>query len=249
MGNKTENEKKDATFPECSRCKSPMEPKYIQNPFSDDGAPMRISNTVCPGCAITEEAEESYRETQKVLMARFLGSRMGKLELKHSFESFKPEAGTRAAWRAFSNYSLSPKGFYIYGKKSGIGKSHLMAALAKKIMSEGASALWLFCPDFLYQLRERMAGRHVDREISIESAKRVEALFIDDIGAEKPSEWVRETLAVIIHHRLNAEMPTFYTSNCTIEELQALLGERIVSRIAGGCIPVAMSGTDHRKLG
>lgn len=251
MENKTDFEKKEETFSECARCKQRVYPKTIKITLMGEEKTMSRTNEVCSGCEIIVEAEQGYKKEQELFTARLEGSRMQKLHLHHTFENFKPEAGTRAAWKAMSTYDLSEKGFYIFGERSGIGKTHLMAALAQKLIRRGANALWVFCPDFLHQLRNRFDNRSVTyggQEISIEQAKRVDALFIDDIGAEKPSDWVREVLTMIIDHRLNSQIPTFFTSNCEPDVLEDLLGERIVSRIFGGCDIADMDGTDHRKL-
>ena len=49
----------------------------------------------------------------------------------------------------------------------------------------------------------------------------VDILLIDDIGAEKVTEWSRdEVLGTILQNRMNNHKTTFFTSNLTIKELE-----------------------------
>jgi primosomal protein DnaI len=86
----------------------------------------------------------------------------------------------------------------------------------------------------------------------------VEILLIDDIGAEKVSEWGRdEVLATILQTRMNNHMTTFFTSNLTIEELEKHLGNskdsldivkarRIIERIKQLTIPIELVSENRR---
>lgn len=58
---------------------------------------------------------------------------------------------------------------------------------------------------------------------------------LDDIGAEKPTEWVRDTLFQIIDWRYGAMLATVFTSNCDTTQLAQRLGERIADRILEMC--------------
>ena len=53
------------------------------------------------------------------------------------------------------------------------------------------------------------------------SGEKAEILILDDIGAEQMSAWVRdEILQVILQHRMQENLPTFFTSNFNFEELE-----------------------------
>jgi len=71
-------------------------------------------------------------------------------------------------------------------------------------------------------------------------------LFLDDLGAEKMSEWVAEQFYLILNFRYEAKLPTIITSNYSLGELSERLGDRIASRIAEMCDVVKIDGKDRR---
>lgn len=71
-------------------------------------------------------------------------------------------------------------------------------------------------------------------------------LIIDDLGAEKPSEWVAETLYRIINHRYEHELPVVITSNLSLDQLAQRLGDRTASRLAELCDIIELTGRDRR---
>ena len=76
--------------------------------------------------------------------------------------------------------------------------------------------------------------------------RRCNLLIVDDIGAEKPSEWVRERLLSFINTRVSNELTTIYTSNLSLERLREKMGDRIVSRIIGSTKEIELVGRDQR---
>lgn len=84
---------------------------------------------------------------------------------------------------------------------------------------------------------------------TIRYCQRAALLVIDDIGAEKPSEWTQERVYSVIDHRYANCMPLIVTSNLPPAKLADQIGERAASRLAEMCEVVAMTGTDRRKPG
>ena len=83
-------------------------------------------------------------------------------------------------------------------------------------------------------------------DAKIEALRNVPLVVLDDIGAERPSEWVRERLLTIINARYDNELATIFTSNLTPAELNEPLGARIASRVYGLAAPVRFTGADRR---
>ena len=81
----------------------------------------------------------------------------------------------------------------------------------------------------------------------IEQAKKVELLVLDDLGAEKPSEWVVEKLFQVVNYRYNEMLPTIFTSNLSPEELENRIGERTVARIIEMAKVIRMVGKNLRN--
>ena len=76
----------------------------------------------------------------------------------------------------------------------------------------------------------------------------VDLLHIDDLGAEKQTEWVLEQLYALINERYEREKPIVVTTNLSQEELETQIGERTVSRlieICGEALP--LWGEDARQ--
>ncbi len=75
-------------------------------------------------------------------------------------------------------------------------------------------------------------------------------LIVDDIGAERVSEWVRERMVSIINTRVSNNLATIYTSNLSPEELKEELkeelGGRISGRVLGSSQIVEIIGGDRR---
>ena len=82
---------------------------------------------------------------------------------------------------------------------------------------------------------------------TIRDCQRAALLVIDDIGAEKPSEWTQERVYSVIDHRYANCLPLIVTSNLPPSKLADQIGERAASRLAEMCEVVAMTGTDRRK--
>lgn len=72
-------------------------------------------------------------------------------------------------------------------------------------------------------------------------------LVLDDVGAEKPSDYVRECWYHIVETRYSRMKPTIITSNLTLEQIADTYGDRIASRIASGFV-MNFRGGDHRLI-
>lgn len=82
---------------------------------------------------------------------------------------------------------------------------------------------------------------------SLLACQRAIVLVLDDLGAEKPSDWVRERLYVLVNARYEQQLPTIATTNLDLTRLATNLGERTVSRFAESMTVVAMDGPDRRR--
>ncbi len=77
---------------------------------------------------------------------------------------------------------------------------------------------------------------------------RTDALVIlDDVGAEKPTDWVAEQIYALIDIRYRMQRSTFFTTNCSMKQLENQIGSRSVSRIMEMCQGVKVGGDDWRK--
>ena len=140
-------------------------------------------------------------------------------------------------------------GLFIYGEV-GVGKTHIACAMAKEIMNNGFEVMFYNTGKFLEMLRNEFNKDFNENEdykgLFQEAMDFKGILILDDIGAEKVSDWVIERLYLIINEKYESMIPVIFTSNCDKEILSARLGDRIVSRIAGMTVTLEIPGRDRR---
>lgn len=136
-------------------------------------------------------------------------------------------------------------GLYVYGS-FGTGKTAQTAAVLRWWAVEMAyTCLFITTTELLDRIKRTFNGEVDD---VLEDAKTVEVLLLDDIGAEKVTDWVRDRLFAVINARYNGHLRTIYTSNLTPEELAEHVGERITWRIMESCRVVKLTGPNRRSI-
>lgn len=139
------------------------------------------------------------------------------------------------------------KGLYIHGTV-GTGKTHIAYAIKKqyeKVM--GRTATFWSTTELFAEMKADFDRHRLDKQHTLDNLmESTRLLILDDIGAEKPTEWVQEQFYLLINKRYNEMHPTIFTSNLSISELSAQLGDRIASRIVEMCNIVRLDGTDRR---
>ena len=152
---------------------------------------------------------------------------------------------------------LPQRGLYIYGP-FGIGKSFILGALANELAHRGIKTIAVYVPEFLREIKQSIQDQTLNEKIDF--VKKAQVLILDDFGAESMSSWTRdEVLGTILQHRMAEQLPTFFTSNFSYEELEHHLtysqrGEkdvvkaaRIMERIRMVSTAVKLSGENRRK--
>ena len=144
----------------------------------------------------------------------------------------------------------------------GVGKSVFAANIAKKILDSGelketpdgfidsrVGVKWINYTKFVIQLKGGFNGRFSDDLSPWEIAEKIAAfkgvLFIDDLGVEKNTDFVKEITYFIINEREANEKDLIITSNLGLEDLE----QRVASRIAGMCKIIRLKGKDRRING
>ena len=125
---------------------------------------------------------------------------------------------------------------------AGSGKSRLAAAVCRRVLDRSPDRVrWWTEADLLDACRPGGSGEG--------GARTVEVLVLDDLGASAPTEWGVAQLLAIVDARWRDELPTIATTNCASRvDLADRLGERTVSRLAGGALTVRLSGADRRYM-
>lgn len=110
------------------------------------------------------------------------------------------------------------QGLYLSGT-FGVGKTFLLGAMANELAKNGFITTLLHVPSFSMEMKQAIGTGDVGEKIDI--IKKADILMLDDIGAESSSVWFRdEVLGVILQYRMLQELPTFFSSNFTMAELE-----------------------------
>lgn len=121
-------------------------------------------------------------------------------------------------------------GLYYTSRTKGSGKTYLSTILGNELTNRGHRVLWYSMPNLLQEIKSSY-----DRDSGISTAdvidriKRVEILMLDDVGVERQTSWVNETVFSILDYRLLLGKPTIFTSNHLPDDLA--YDERIIDRI------------------
>lgn len=148
-------------------------------------------------------------------------------------------------------------GLYLAGS-FGVGKTYLLGAIANELAQEGVVTTLVHFPSFAVAMKGAIAdGTLAARRTAVAEAP---VLMIDDIGADALSTWLRDdVLGVILEHRMQEELPTFFSANFTMAELEEhlavdtqgnqapLKARRIMERIRFLAREVPMNGNNLRR--
>ena len=159
----------------------------------------------------------------------------------------------------YDNYNKEKQnGLYLYGN-FGCGKSYLIAALFNELAKKGIQSTIIYFPEFLLSLKNSFNSTSEEYQERFDFIKESPLLLLDDIGAERISDWSRdEVLGVILQYRMEEGLPTFFTSNLSISELEQHLSitgksddkvkaRRIIERIKYLSNDIKMISINRRK--
>jgi DNA replication protein DnaC len=167
-----------------------------------------------------------------------------------SLERAAAEAGRLAA-----AFPAVPRGLFLEGQP-GVGKTHLAVAVLKQVVqTAGARGLFYDTRDLLRVIRSTYDPSIRTTELEVlRPVMTAELLVLDDLGAEKTSEWVEETMNLIVNTRYNERRVTIFTSNyedipddTDPNSLLFRIGHRMRSRLHEMCEFVVLDAADYRE--
>jgi DNA replication protein DnaC len=165
------------------------------------------------------------------------------------------ERAVLQAERIAAGFPAVGRGLVLEGQP-GVGKTHLAVALLKQIvLTSGARALFYDTRDLLRVIRSTYDPAIRTTEIEVlQPVMTADLLVLDDLGAEKTSEWVDETMNLIVNTRYNERRLTVFTSNLPDipddtdpNSLLFRIGARMRSRLHEMCEFAQMDAADYRE--
>ena len=115
----------------------------------------------------------------------------------------------------------------------------------KRIPKDNINKAFLTVADVLRQIKNEFNENTKGGGI-VERMMQTQVLFLDDLGAEKATDWVKEQLYIVINERYNWKRPIVVTTNLTMKEIADCYGDRFASRLVEMCVIEKFTGKDWR---
>lgn len=129
----------------------------------------------------------------------------------------------------------------ILAGPTGTGKTALSYAIGRELYIRGHKVKMWNTMELFDDMRQPEKSREV-----LESVKVCDVLCLDDLGAERNTEWVEERLFMIVDYRWQWQLPTIATTNLIEDEYSEQISERTISRLMGGAVTRIVPGRDRR---
>ena len=246
---------------------------------------MKVAAEVCPVCGGSgwKSAEKNQvvrcdcrlkQRAETLLSAARIPKRYEHCELSN-FEFDGPHAhllrARMAACKFVEEYhpAHDNTGLLLIGG-IGVGKTHLAVGIIKELISsKGIPSLFYDYRELLKQIQNSYNDSVKATELEVlRPVFETELLVLDELGAVKPTEWVWDTVSLILNTRYNDNRTTIITTNypddpardangnsefaraqraAHAETLGDRIGERMRSRLHEMCRIVKMEGSDFRQ--
>lgn len=178
-----------------------------------------------------------------------------------NFENFNINSGNEIAVEVAKDYTskciikIQTKGLIITGE-SGVGKTHLVASIANKLIENDKIVLMGRLTMLLDMIKETFRDNTKSENELIELYSNVDMIIIDDLGTEKISQWALEKLYTIIQNRNENGLPIIITTRFDkhglIERFSQSQDEQlvdvIISKLYQMCYGITLKKVKEKEL-
>ena len=231
----------------CGKCRTPKQ--CVVTLFGEIRTPYCLC--VCETERREREEEESKRQAFIARVAKlrrngFPESRMQDWNFEN--DDMSNERVTTAMKRYVENFEqfcAEGKGLILHGSVGG-GKTYAACEVANALIDMGIPVL---VTNFA-RLTNTIQGMYEGKQEYIDSLSRYALLVIDDLGAERTSEFMQEMVFNIIDSRYRAGLPMIITTNLAMEEMRnpkTIGAGRIYDRIVERCFPIEVKRESRRR--
>ena len=171
-----------------------------------------------------------------------------------TYDNEKLQRAFRKAREFAAAFPVVDKGLLFIGPP-GIGKTHVAVSVLREVVLKGMRGVYYDTRSLLSTIRSTYnpVTRASEAEV-LDEVMQAELLVLDDLGAERLTDWVEETMHLIVNTRYNEKRPTVFTTNYEdvgAEDLDSLfvrVGYRLHSRLREMCDFLEYDGPDYREF-
>lgn len=131
----------------------------------------------------------------------------------------------------------------------GTGKTHLLRALTHALYARRVPVLGTDTISLLDTIKSTFGGDHPAGSESelFRVMRRAPLVILDDLGAERATDWTVDRLYALLDARYEALLPLVAATNWDLETLAERIGPRLVSRLTEMCVIQRLAGDDYRR--
>ncbi len=206
----------------------------------DRSDPLHPRRVPCAACGVAHERRQTRLRTlfslnpqllDQCTFDTFLIEQQDLRPVTWRGRTFSPDAQLDYLYEALAaakGYAAQPHGWFFVAGPPGAGKTHLTVAICNVLLARGMDAVYATVPDLLDHIKASWDEDTPQDVLGL--VKTVPVLLLDDLGLEHPLGINEEKISTIINERAIRMLPTIFTSNGLIQDLQERY-PRVVSRI------------------
>lgn len=146
----------------------------------------------------------------------------------------------------FETWENNLRGVYFYSQTPGSGKTFISCCIAKSVMIRTAKRVkFITAIDYLKKVQDSFKQDRGELDPSW-VYRNCDLLVLDDIGAQKNSEWQEQEMFRLINERYSKNLLTIYTSNMKVDKLP--LSERTKDRIRSSTVSIPLPEVSVRTM-